>query len=131
MAHKRKLATVGYQEWERTSFDIHGAAFEYGACGVCGRMPIGNRHDRDHDHETGNIRGLACTGQFGCNAMMPRRLTTSRAVRVASLLNRHREDALALAPYLPRDLTPERASQIAAYLERVDAYYDQRENTEP
>jgi len=127
--HKRLLATVGYAEWERKSFDIHGAVTEYGACGVCGRMPLSNRHDRDHDHENGNIRGLACTGQFGCNSMMPRHLTASRARFVARLLGKAPEYAFALAPYLPRDLTPERAEQIACYLERVDAYYQREEES--
>ncbi len=55
------------------------------------------RHDRDHDHVTGLPRGLACAGNSGCNALMPRQLT------------------------LPR------ARLIVAYLERVEAHYASRE----
>lgn len=127
--HKRQLRDVGYAEWEKVSWDIHGGIWEYGACGVCGRMPLGNRHDRDHDHDTGEIRGLACTGQFGCNAMMPRKLTAERARELASFLNEGMGNALlsdALTAYLPRDLSPERAEQIAAYLTRVEDFYAAR-----
>lgn len=120
-AHKRKLRDVGYAEWERVSDEIHGTVWEYGACGVCGRMPLGNRHDRDHDHVTGEIRGLACTGQFGCNAMMPKKLTAYKARRIAMLFATGLP--LVTDPYLPRDLTAERAEQIASYLERVEAHY--------
>lgn len=123
--HKRQLRDVPYPEWERISFEIHGTVWEYGACGVCGRMPIGNRHDRDHDHDTGQIRGLACTGDFGCNRMMPRKLTAERARVLAQLLDLdlYYVEADALRPYLPRDLTPERAEQIAGYLTRVEDFY--------
>jgi hypothetical protein len=124
--HKKQLRDVLYQEWEQRSWDIHGTVWEFGACGVCGRMPIGNRHDRDHDHDTGVIRGLACTGTFGCNRMMPRKLTLERARELSYFLNEGMGFALlydALTPYLPRDLTPERAEQIAAYLERVENFY--------
>jgi hypothetical protein len=120
-AHKRKLRDTGYAEWERVSNEIHGAVVEYGACGVCGRMPIGKRHDRDHDHTTGNIRGLACTGDFGCNRMMPRGLTWQHARGIAGYIRAG--FAGYFSPYLPRDMTDVRADQIADYLERVEQYY--------
>jgi hypothetical protein len=55
--------------------------------------------------------------------MMPRKLTARLARRVVILLAEGEYFATAIAPYLPRDLTPERAEQIAAYLERVENFY--------
>jgi hypothetical protein len=39
-------------------------------CGVCGakRAPNGRRLNRDHDHKTGEMRGLLCTR---CNRALP------------------------------------------------------------
>jgi hypothetical protein len=60
--HARVLRDTSYQEAETLSQKIHGG--ERGSCGVCGR-PRGERnHDRDHDHRTGDFRGLAC---WKCN----------------------------------------------------------------
>jgi len=61
--HARVLRDTSYDEAARLSQLIHGGDLE--ACGVCGR-PRGEskRHDRDHDHRTGKLRGLAC---FNCN----------------------------------------------------------------
>ena len=97
-AHARTLRDDPYPVFRAVNADIHGGAFggEWGAdcCGVCGKPPTTERHmDRDHDHRTGNPRGLACPGNQGCNALMPRQLTL------------------------------ERARLIVAYLERVEAYY--------
>lgn len=35
-----------------------------GGCAVCGALPDGRRLHIDHDHETGKVRGLLCSG---CN----------------------------------------------------------------
>ena len=42
-------------------------------CGICGRRknPVRN-HDRDHDHRTGQPRGLLCPGRMGCNRRLGR-----------------------------------------------------------
>ena len=96
-AHARTLRDDPYPTYARINSEIHGAAHdgEWTAecCGVCGKTPSGSRHmDRDHDHGTGLPRGLACPGNQGCNALMPRQMTL------------------------------ERARQVVAYLERVEAY---------
>jgi hypothetical protein len=53
-------------------------------------------------------------------------MTAERARELSYFLNEGMGFALlydALTPYLPRDLTPERAELIAAYLERVENFY--------
>ena len=47
--------------------------------------------DRDHDHVTGLPRGLACPGNQGCNALMPKQLTLERALAIVAYLQRVRE----------------------------------------
>lgn len=97
-AHARTLRDDPYPVYERINGEIHEGAhsgdWSADCCGVCGKPPSTTRHmDRDHDHTTGKPRGLACPGNQGCNALMPRQLTL------------------------------ERARLIVAYLERVEAYY--------
>ncbi len=90
--------------YERVNAQLHGPAFggEWTAdcCGVCGKHPSTARHmDRDHDHTTGLPRGLACPGNTGCNALMPRQLTLERAELVVAYLRRVRaNDDLRGAP---------------------------------
>lgn len=81
------LRDIPYEEWAELSVQIHGGQF--GACGVCGRMPQKVRHnDRDHDHITTLPRGLACPGLKGCNLLMPSWLTAERAQQIADYLKR-------------------------------------------
>jgi hypothetical protein len=90
--HARTLRDDSYAVYLKASAEIHGHTDE--SCDVCGKPRSQERHhDRDHDHTTGLPRGLACPGNQGCNALMPRWLTAARA------------------------------RAIADYLERVDAYY--------
>jgi hypothetical protein len=99
--HAITLRDDPYPRYVEVNETIHGPAFEWAlgawtpdSCGVCGKAPTTMRHmDRDHDHVTGLPRGLACPGNTGCNALMPRQLTL------------------------------ERARLIVGYLERVEAYY--------
>ena len=94
--HARTLRDDSYAAYVEVAREIHGVTDE--SCCVCGKpRSQERRHDRDHDHVTGLPRGLACAGNSGCNALMPRQLTV------------------------------ERARLIADYLERVEAYYALRE----
>jgi hypothetical protein len=71
----------------QTSKEIHGVSDE--SCCICGKpRSQARRHDRDHDHVTGKPRGLACPGNKGCNALMPRWMTADRAQAIADYLRR-------------------------------------------
>jgi hypothetical protein len=91
--HARTLRDDDYHVYERINGEIHAVAFggEWCTdhCGVCGKPPSSERHhDRDHDHVTGLPRGLACPGNSGCNALMPRQLTLERARLIVAYLER-------------------------------------------
>ncbi len=86
-AHARTLRDDSYSHYEMVNREIHGA--EPDCCGVCGKPPSTARHmDRDHDHTTGHPRGLACPGNTGCNALMPRQLDLARARLIVAYLER-------------------------------------------
>ena len=89
--HAEILRDKSYNEgWPELSVEIHGGQLH--ACGVCGRMPNKLRnHDRDHDHDTGKPRGIACPGRYGCNMFMPQGLTAARAQQIADYLKRVEE----------------------------------------
>ena len=92
-AHARTLRDDPYTVYEHVNALIHGLAFDRewspDHCGVCGKPPSTSRHmDRDHDHLTGNPRGLACPGNQGCNALMPKQLTLERARLIVAYLER-------------------------------------------
>lgn len=54
----RAVLDVPYEEW----------VARFGErCGICGRGPGTRRLHRDHDHRTGEIRGLLC---FPCNSAL-------------------------------------------------------------
>lgn len=96
--HAVALRDLDYRAFQDFNERVHGQG---DACGVCGKPPSDLRHlDRDHGHNPaensfGKPRGLACPGNQGCNALMPRQMTL------------------------------ERARAIVAYLERVEAHYAQ------
>jgi hypothetical protein len=83
----RAILSAGYEPFVKAARDIHGVSDE--SCCVCGKPRSQERHhDRDHDHVTGLPRGLACAGNQGCNALMPRWLTAARAQAIADYLRR-------------------------------------------
>jgi hypothetical protein len=78
------LRDTSYADYALLSVLIHGG--DKDACGVCGR-PMGEsrRHDRDHDHRTGQPRGLACVR---CNRELLRHSTLEEARAVVRYLER-------------------------------------------
>lgn len=92
-AHARTLRDDSYAVYEAVNAELHAAGhngeWTPDCCGVCGKPPSTARHmDRDHDHVTGRPRGLACPGNTGCNALMPRQLTLERARLIVGYLER-------------------------------------------
>lgn len=81
--HAQTLRDHTYEDYLEVSRLIHGVAD--GSCCVCRRPKGDRRHDRDHDHTTGNPRGLAC---HRCNRMMPREMDAHRAQLIANYLLR-------------------------------------------
>jgi len=53
-----------------------------GGCAICGALPINRRLSVDHDHETGEIRGLLCSN---CNTGIG--LLGEDLTRLASAMN--------------------------------------------
>jgi hypothetical protein len=99
-----------YDYYCQVNADIHGITDE--SCGVCGKpRTFERKHDRDHDHLTGNPRGLACGGDAGCNVLMVRWITA----RVAR--------SIATTKRVAGEPDAERWCMIADYLERVSAFY--------
>ncbi len=93
-AHAHTLRDDSYEVYAELNAHIHGPAFDPAkwdgsCCGVCGKPPTTARHmDRDHDHGSGDPRGLACPGNTGCNALMPRQMTLERARAIVRYLER-------------------------------------------
>lgn len=82
--HARTLRDDTYEDYVVVSKEIHGNGDE--SCDVCRKPKAeGRRHDRDHDHKTGNPRGLACHLD---NRSMPHWLTAHRAQLIADYLKR-------------------------------------------
>ena len=96
--HARILKGDTYPLFVQAAREIHGVTDE--SCCVCGKpRSQERRHDRDHDHLSGAPRGLACPGNQGCNALMPRWLTAERARLVYEYLDRYeRSQGLRTAP---------------------------------
>jgi hypothetical protein len=82
--HAATLRDDSYETYVELNALIHGVTDE--SCAVCRRpRHEAMRHHRDHDHVTGNPRGLAC---FQCNSLMPRLLTLERAELIVAYLRR-------------------------------------------
>lgn len=82
--HAEALRDTAYPTVAVFSAQLHRTDPE--ACGVCGRPKGENRrHDRDHDHRTGKMRGLACVR---CNRELLRNTTLEEARLVVAYLER-------------------------------------------
>lgn len=81
--HARVLRDTTYARFVELNEQVHGQG---DSCGVCGRAPSeSRRHDRDHDHRTGQARGLACVR---CNRELLRSSTLDEARAVVAYLER-------------------------------------------
>jgi hypothetical protein len=62
-------------------------AAQGGGCAICSKKPRTKALALDHDHRTGRIRGLLCTGLRGCNkALGPFEADAEVARRAAAYL---------------------------------------------
>ena len=82
--HAEALRDTPYASVVVFSARLHGTYPE--ACGVCGK-PRGEarKHERDHDHRTGHIRGLAC---YNCNNHLLRHETLESLRAAVAYLER-------------------------------------------
>jgi len=60
-AHIRETYGITYE------FYLALYQFQGGRCYICRKVPKQRRLAVDHDHETGEVRGLLCSGQRSCN----------------------------------------------------------------
>ena len=82
--HAEVLRDTSYEAWEVESQRVHGG--ELGACAMCRRpKPDTHRHDRDHDHRQGTVRGLLCVR---CNRELARNHTLETARALVAYLER-------------------------------------------
>lgn len=109
-AHRRVLQGDTYPLFVQANEQIHGVSDE--SCGVCGKpRSQERRHDRDHDHLTGNPRGLACPGNTGCNVLMLPWISADVA------------QAIFTAKLRAGEPDARRWDLIAQYLRRVEDFY--------
>lgn len=107
-------AAAHAQHVERT-YGITGEDYERlldwqgGRCYICRQVPRGRRLAVDHDHRTGQVRGLLCSNdEHGCNMQLRRLLNdvdmARRALEYVELgsLDRMRQGYPAMAAETPR-----------------------------
>ena len=82
--HAETLRDHSYEHYVQVSKEIHSNGT--GSCDACRRVPSKVRHhDRDHDHNTGNPRGLLCVRH---NKMLDSRCTSIELRQLADYLDR-------------------------------------------
>jgi hypothetical protein len=77
-AHQMVLDLIPYEQWVEEFGEV---------CGICGRprMPGQARLHRDHDHKTGDPRGLLC---HRCNRALPNWMTPDWLEKAVAYLRR-------------------------------------------
>lgn len=109
-ARHKLILRDGYAPFVRAAREIHGVTDE--SCCVCGKpRPQEGRWDRDHDHITGVARGLACSGNQGCNVLMAKWVSAATSHGIYD------------AKRAASESDAERWRLIAAYLHRVERFY--------
>ncbi len=79
-ASPRDVPNVAYEECVQLFGEV---------CGMCGRSPNpGRKLNRDHDHATGELRGLLC---FQCNFRLRRYASWDFIQRAYAYLQRHEQ----------------------------------------
>lgn len=87
--------------------------FQGGRCYICRRVPLKRRLAVDHHHETGEVRGLLCSGERSCNHDI---LGNIKNVDMARRIVTYLEDPPARALKEGRDLPLEVASAGAGVM---------------
>ena len=109
-AKHKAILRDGYAPFVQAAREIHGVTDE--SCCVCGKPRTQERrHDRDHDHVTGQSRGLACPGDNGCNVLMAKWVSARTAVGIWD------------AKQFAGEPDAERWRMIAEYLTRCEEFY--------
>lgn len=80
--------------------------FQAGACYICRRKPLKRRLAVDHDHKTGEVRGLLCSGERSCNHDILGNITSiDMAERIVTYLQDPPARALKEGRELPIEVT--------------------------
>lgn len=74
--HRQVLKDMPYEQWA----ELYGET-----CNICGAEPGTRRLHRDHDHSTGEPRGILC---FRCNTALPNWVTAEWLRAAADYLER-------------------------------------------
>lgn len=61
---------------------------QHGGCAICGAPPKTRRLHVDHDHRTGQVRGLLC---MRCNRALPSWISEDWLTRARAYLHYHRK----------------------------------------
>lgn len=88
--------------------------FQGGRCYICRKEPRSRRLAVDHDHETGEVRGLLCSGQRSCNHDV---LGNIKSIDMARRIVLYLEDPPARALKAGRALHEDVATKSGSVLE--------------
>lgn len=85
-------------------------AWQKGRCYICNQVPRSKRLAVDHDHKTGNVRGLLCANdEWGCNVTLRRLLNSlPMATRALEYVTRSPLERMLAGEKRPLDLSERR-----------------------